>query len=640
LSRSYAAQAYYYQVHARPDSMVRSLSQALGLLNGSSTEGFEAEILTALGNASYRSQRYDDAKLSYTDAQRLTKKQNDIVADQLLSVMLVACDGKRAGARPVPAALADLARRCRSIATSCRQVGFVAGEAFASLLGGNFSYQLDSLAAAREQFQRAIELHEQTVLARQAGVSAFSVLQTFLETEHTGWYDPLIRLHCEAGDKEAAFELLERKNLEDLSAFFGRIAFATGKPLIDNTARVIAASRSALSLLESDILGELRSGRLRNIERIDLLKRLYPQRLAEFEDLGDSLGRSPYQWLLAPGRLRYEVCQESLAAQQALLEYAPVNNAMFAIVVRRDTCYLKKLPTASGPVIALVREYTRLIGDPRLSSGPAGDRGAGLARLNELSSILYSMLVDPVLPFLSGATRCSIVTPPEFGWLPFHTLRGGRGGSLESQWEISYLPTAAALLFPSGREQVVGDVVGLGHPGTTPWDVEYELKDIRSFYDRAKMLFDTMATLRHLAQVQYDLLHIAGEFTLDPDVPSRSALKLSDGTLASGPTDVPLGTLMSLKPPSTLVFSNVSATAGGLDRYAPIAFMASGVRNFIGTLWQGDRKAKKYFGEVFYSNVMTGVPVATAYHMAVLALSKNPEFDKVHRWGSYYRFGR
>src|SRR5512143_3911056 len=97
LSRAYAAQAYMYQRHARPDSMVRALSQALSLLGGPGTEAFEVELLTALGDASYRSGRFDDARNSYIDAQKLARKVNDVAADQLLGTMLVACDWKRAG---------------------------------------------------------------------------------------------------------------------------------------------------------------------------------------------------------------------------------------------------------------------------------------------------------------------------------------------------------------------------------------------------------------------------------------------------------------------------------------------------------------------------------------------------------------
>src|SRR5207249_2628383 len=112
---------------------------------------------------------------------------------------------------------------------------------------------------------------------------------------------------------------------------------------------------------------------------------------------------------------------------------------------------------------------------------------------NEISPVLGSMLIEPILPIVSQFSKLYIVVPEEFGWLPFHTLRisvGDRTGPLIERIDVSYLPSAAALLFPSAPEQVVKTVVGFGHPGKTSWDVEYELKDIRSFYDKARMYFD------------------------------------------------------------------------------------------------------------------------------------------------------
>jgi hypothetical protein len=232
------------------------------------------------------------------------------------------------------------------------------------------------------------------------------------------------------------------------------------------------------------------------------------------------------------------------------------------------------------------------------------------------------------------------VTPQEFGWLPFHTLRSSGSGALINKYEINYLPSSAALLFHSKPDGAVHEVVGFGHPGKTTWDVEYELKDIRSFYDKAKMYFDTTAILGHLSGLSADVLHLAAEFSVDTNIPDSSVITVSDGVTPDGVAGISLGRLLAVPTTQTLVFSNITPEAGGLSRYAPMAFLANGTHTMIATMWQGERKAKKYFGEVFYTNLLGGVSSGFAYHKAMTAMMKDEEFSKLYNWGLYYQFGR
>src|SRR5262249_29221362 len=113
-----------------------------------------------------------------------------------------------------------------------------------------------------------------------------------------------------------------------------------------------------------------------------------------------------------------------------------------------------------------------------------------------------------------------------------------------------------------------------------------------------------------------------------------------DGQTAFGRAEVSLGKFMSAPTPQVLVFSNISQTPGGLSRYLPMAFLANGVRTVITTMWQGERKPKKYFGEGFYTRNMSGTPANTAYQQAIVAMTKNQEFSRLNKWGLYYCFGR
>src|SRR5208283_448942 len=160
------------------------------------------------------------------------------------------------------------------------------------------------------------------------------------------------------------------------------------------------------------------------------------------------------------------------------------------------------------------------------------------------------------------------------------------------------------------------------------------------FYDKARMLFNSAATLSTLDTAKYQLLHFAAEFHGDPIVPNKSAAVFSDGKTPFGLHNVSLGEMLAFPAPQALLFSNITPTPGELSRYAPLAFLANGTPTVIITMWQGERKGKKYFGEIFYTSIHEGIASSLAYHDAMLALTKKPEFEQPDKWGLFYSFGK
>jgi hypothetical protein len=291
-----------------------------------------------------------------------------------------------------------------------------------------------------------------------------------------------------------------------------------------------------------------------------------------------------------------------------------------------------------------VREYNALMGDARLSADPPTmNTGAALRRLADLAPVLYSWLVDPIIPAVSGLSKIFIVPPPEFGYLAFHTLRPSASPASVSfvrRADLCYLPTAAALLFGKFPEEPVRDIIGFGHPGRTGWDVEYEVRDLRGFFDKARMNFGTEATLGNLTRDTCDLLHLAASFTLHADLPDSTGMLLSDGVTPDGTEFVPLGAFAGMPAPKTLIFSNISPSPGGLWRYPALEMLAAGSRTVILTMWQGERKAKKDFGAAFYSHLMEGTSSPVSYHEAMIAMTKDMDSPRSYQWGLYYKFGR
>jgi CHAT domain-containing protein len=52
------------------------------------------------------------------------------------------------------------------------------------------------------------------------------------------------------------------------------------------------------------------------------------------------------------------------------------------------------------------------------------------------------------------------------------------------------------------------------------------------------------------------------------------------------------------------------------------------------------RKTKKYFGEVFYTALLSGMPAVEAFHRAQLDMIKNKDYRSMRVWGAFFLWGK
>jgi hypothetical protein len=233
------------------------------------------------------------------------------------------------------------------------------------------------------------------------------------------------------------------------------------------------------------------------------------------------------------------------------------------------------------------------------------------------------------------------VLPAEAAALPLHALRrNGASPYLAEQLLVSYLPSAWSLLLSPVAQAPARDVVGVGFPGETSWDVEYELRDIRAFYKQARLYFGQQATLATLQGEHADVLDIAAALRPDRNAPGNSSVTLSDGETPDGMKRVPLGDLFSLPPFPVVVFSDLGGARLGIGRAEPYPFLANGTRMVVMDDYVPSRKTKKYFGEVFYTALQNGDEDLEAFRKAQLAMIRNPEFAAPYAWAPFFDWGK
>jgi len=626
----------YYVSAERSDSALRAFSSAMEKLANIDDRLLQSDVWIGLGNVAYSQHQYENARGYFSNALERAGQPGGVPRTQLLRLAIVACEFKQNPA----SRSAELIAQASAIGDSCKKNGYLHGAAFAFFLKGVCQDKLNGSASAIQSFQEAVRIIDQTMPGD--NIDGQDFIDVFLREEKTDWYSTLLQGECTRNNVDSAFTVAEQKNLRDLVDFYSHITFVTRNPSVGRSVEELQQRYNEGRLREHDIVDELEHSHRKTNERLTALTGRAGRCWENITSSIQALKKvSPnFARLLSLEPLALNSIRGALPPQTALVEFAPTANALYSIVVRPETSVIRRANATGQYLNSIVRDYLQLISELRLTTyGLRMSEPAALQRINELSSVLHTILIAPILADIRDVQKLYVVLPAEFAWLPVHTLRG-EGSVLGIRTNVSYLPTAAALLFPQDKERWVKKIIGLGHPGTTSWDVEYELKDIRSFFDGVGLLFDTAATLSHLLDSTYDILHIAAEAYLDRPVPQNSHAVLADEARPVGLRNVPLGEMLKMPAPRTFVFSNISATPGGLSRYAPLAFLANGTRTVIVSMWQGDRRAKKAFGEGFYTNLFAALPASDAYYKAIGAMAKQDEMSHIQRWGMYYQFGR
>jgi len=333
-----------------------------------------------------------------------------------------------------------------------------------------------------------------------------------------------------------------------------------------------------------------------------------------------------------------DAVQRSLPDNSVLLTYVPTARSTFVFAVGRRNWTVQLSAVPKKRLTELEREFRLLSVDSRTDSTSGEPQtGSSIRRQHELAGWLYGALVWPVESFLPKGRRVIVV--PYQDVLPFHALRKLRRASpyFIQEYQVSYLPTAASITNIKTTAPSVIDIVGVGHRGSTSWDVEYELRDIRAFHKDARLHFGKDASISILQNERASVLNLALEFHYDARRPGNSFLRVSNGTPA-GSTEVPWGKLLTLPRYPTVLVSDLGSYEG-IPSIKPLLFLVNGSESVILTSSPVQRKTKKYFGELFYTAVVGGRAGDDAYRDAMLGMIGNPEMNAVFLWAPFYRWG-
>jgi CHAT domain-containing protein len=595
-----------------------------------------SDLLLRVGNAYARSRQNAQAKRFYTPALTAAIRAGNKLAEGYCALQIALCD--------LEGNLEVSIRSIRNVVELFRGAGLSRATSYSLLCLGTAQERANRVTDALVAYRQAVDELEAARAPEEEDLYA-DCEHAFFPPRRGAAYHQLLDALLRTGQYDQAFLYSQRKQAWDRRRIFDRHALHRegdpAAPLLAQFRRAVAARTGA----ERQLAHALETASGDRILGASIRKALENSTKAIAASTAEIVQKSsmvePYIRLtpMTPAEI-----QRRLGASDALLWYIPVRRSLYVFVITPAR--------VSVQLSAMEQEHLQgLAGELFSALQRAEAKGDSISkvtvvadfRTQEVLRQLYEAFVRPVEGDISAAARLQVVLPQELSALPLHALRrNGLPGTpyLAELKTVSYLPGAQWVRVQQMDSTAVKDVAGLGFAGTTAWDVEYELRDIRAFYKEARLAFGQQATLERLRQEKADVLHLALGLRYADQAPWNAALVLSDGKSATTRALVPLGELLSLHAVPTVVFSGL--TAGQPETPALVAplFLSNGSRFVITTAYTPSRKLKKFFGETFYTALAAGTTPEQAFRKAQRDMIRSPEFSSPLVWSSYELWGK
>jgi CHAT domain-containing protein len=420
------------------------------------------------------------------------------------------------------------------------------------------------------------------------------------------------------------------------------------------SARDIAAAESLLRRIDA-LIERLRvsdSARAPNPDRApEPLAGAVGRELADarrdYEGLLDRAARTdPRSSILGVGATNVGAVRRALAPDEALLEFLSSSDRLVIFVVTRERVRWLEVPVGSSDLAERVHLARELIASRSAGAdGPLGD--------------LYAKLIAPAerAALLSGIGRLVVVPHAALTYLPFAALRttdaSGRSHYLAERYSIVTLGSASALSALRARSDEALDsttTVLAPLPRELPFTRD-EAVAVAGLLAHSRIVVGAAATepLLRDALRNSAIVHVASHGALNVESPMFSSLKLapSQSTLQRADDNGRLETyeVLSLDIRSRLVFLSGCETALGPawstsyrhgDDYATLAqaFLFSGARNVVATLWPINDRGAAEFARAFYEALASSKP-SDALASAQRAFISNPSYAWPYYWAAY-----
>ncbi|MEK6756388.1 MAG: tetratricopeptide repeat protein [Bacteroidota bacterium] len=606
----------------------------------------EVLLLFNIGMIYFDNGRFADAKKYFSEAAGVARALGDGIAEGYLELCLARCDERLLPPPQRIQGTEKLAQTYQGIGQKFQASGHHTGEAYAYARVAGLYESVGNLVKAREYYQKAVSLEEET-LGEYLQPEFHRVYQEHLKVadEWMNWYAQLASVLLQAKSKEEALTVLERYSSKGLFDLLQNVEVIVRHPEIKEQVSKARSRLRELRMLQIEHSSLLSMRRSTNNDHV--VSRLQTQ----IENLRKEVTALStriinlypnYEPLLRVSAIKLQELQASIPPGTLVVRFLPASDQLHVFAMTRTKFEVKSAIVTREKLLALVEEYKRLLHDPSVYTGIGGEASVPvMTRFATLSTQLYDYLLRPVDALLER--NLVIIMSPEFENLPFHAIeRQDRQGTVKYLVEITsvdYLPSLSSLRFKTAAAPRLNQVVAVGNPTGKNWSIDYELRDIRSFFKEATILISIDATWDNVKEAKADMLQLSTDFTMGEGTSVLGMIALAKPQSPEEVTKVPFEKLAELRAPSIIILSNQYGQGFGLSPAHAMLLRINGTSDLFLNAWFSDRKAAKFFSEFFYTHLANGLAPGDAYRQALLNLIRTRDVNHPHSWGQFFHYG-
>ena len=601
----------------------------------------EVQLLFRIGALYASNKRGGDARKYFGDGLEIARREGDKVAQYYLNLLVLRTDvglmesDQRVKMRPrIIQAYSQLAAQFREILQKpgeAAAAGYVGDEMRASGdVAGASRWYATAAAADRERFLAFADplLH-----------------QPFLEylgvaRHQSHWASALAGMLARENRVLDALTILEQHRQSELADALDGLELTLRHPTLKTKAAAVRADMFQLRLDATELSARLGSGipdpslvqaRSELFRRLQALRSRAAAISAQYANYG-AIVRADTVFMAG--------IQKFIPRGTTVMQHVGDGAVVHIITLNRDRHSVHTVQTAEATVRSLAQEYLRLMQDPLVYTGEGGEESVTpMTRFATVSTELYDLLVRPAENEIGRGLV--VVGSDIIGDLPVHALekqdRSGRIEYLVEYMSVDYISGWTALQFPTRPANKLRDIVAFGNPSGKNWSVDYELRDIRSFFRGADVYIGRDATWDHLKSVRADLLQIASDFRTG--LTGFGVLMMSEGQATDETMEVPFEQLLQLEPSPVVVLTNQLGEGMGLGTSHAMLLRINATSDVFLNAWGADRKSGKLFSEFFFTHLANGLAPGDAYRQALLNLISTREVSHPRSWAQFFHFG-
>jgi tetratricopeptide (TPR) repeat protein len=612
-------------------------------------------LYTGLGKVYAHNFAYQLAKQSFIEGYSLAKDAGKKIAIGYLLIAIADCERKIGAVSPDQQASIAAGTYYEQAMTLFSRTGNVSGEAYANYKLGAMKEEGGNTDGALTFYKRAFELR-----SSQAGefnnwgedeeffgIRDGAIAEGIPFTQETFWYEPLVVALARQVRAEEALEIYEQGKAKYLSAKLRSFPYEFRDKNAGQAVESIQQQMRSAGVKEAELAFQKGlNANQRDAERLAALTgEVTSANNASFSAASALSQKYPQlEILLHTPTFQETELRSALSYGTVVLDYLIADDRIVIFVIsfdgmgRQMPVNVVEVPAYKDIVLEKIRQYDFMLNEHIHSIGTGYFQTTDIERL---SAELYNYFLRPVERLF--VQRVVIVPPREMEGIPFHAFTRSTNEGVKPMVEIadvSYLPYLAAVKSLQSPLRFTNTVIAVGNPRGNNWPLDFELRDIRSFFREATVYVSQNANEKQLFESFGDVLQLSTDFATDTLFPGQSTFVLASGSITNPDANIPIADFLRLHPYPVVYLSGQQSDASSLTPIHAALLMMNGSSNIILTMRPSESKANKFFSEKFYSALAKGSNVNDAYRSAVVAMAKSPTFNAPYQWSQFFKFGK